>query len=862
MAGGASWGSVLSTLVSYLQKLGLTVSLDGLNLPPKLKEVLVSIYLFYEKIQNAIPQMPDFDLRSQLMVLALAIPFVLDVLLVWFINPIGVTMTHVLDLIAFGVGTYFLTSSIIGSWSLFNISIIAICVVFIILRIIFLFLTKQKDDLELYVLVDEICNYYMQGILPGKKCELSFKDLNIAIHKFSQIIEIVPPKTNLWISYVFLFVSFAFFFLSFWCLDAFPIPYDFPEIISLLLPIFGIPLGAIFFVIYVLRLFHCGRYFLTLVKQFIRRWGLRVLMMVLDLLYIPILTVLITMITPTQIGCPPGEYLYYQVKDKDIPWYPFVNHTATCRPCIDPEFRSNFCDKKCSGATELRMKQAPDLLFVNDVIAMTGGLILYTIGIVMLGLPWLWYYVTKRNHKYIDRINVYGKTEEIKYGAIIHRLHSTGVFLFQDYKSKFAIWSVILLGLKFVLMVITVCQETFSNSLIYVYPVYYAGTFILHVYFRPYLYPFNTFFESSMELMEFFFAIFAIIVYSGINIPEAVTFPISILMLIFPVLSVLFIFCCEGKEGTSKDKSDPTIIRKADTKNVKEHRHVHITRGEKPTKDEEEKERNKNRNQYFDRVNQIKRIPTPVNDYSSLIEIEAGTVLSVESGPRLPELKQEYYKPNTSRAHNHPYGHNSRPATPLIAVSGVPSHYPTRPQTTRVYDTDSDYDENDSYSLHDIGSDVHVYGNRQKCLKEKGFKSDDEIGSNVQREKKKRKNRHHHYHDQQRIEIDSDGEEHVVGNIIEIEDGLLDSIMELQKKNDECALGDLQVKECFTIKKKTAARRMTKMYKTLDIVLDGSTIDKLTTILNNAVIIGVIAVGWYLGTLMTSYEYSSNFTCG
>ena len=55
---------------------------------------------------------------------------------------------------------------------------------------------------------------------------------------------------------------------------------------------------------------------------------------------------------------------------------------------------------------------------------------------------------------------------------------------------------------------------------------------------------------------------------------------------------------------------------------------------------------------------------------------------------------------------------------------------------------------------------------------------------------------------------------------------------------------------------------MTKMYKTLDVVLDGSTIDKLTTVLNNAVIIGVIAVGWYLGTLMTSYEFSSNFTCG
>ncbi|KAK8837718.1 hypothetical protein M9Y10_036253 [Tritrichomonas musculus] len=859
MAGGASWGSVLSTLVSYLQKLGLTVSLDGLNIPPKLKEVLVSIYLFYEKIQNAIPQLPDFDLRSQLMVLALAIPFLLDVLLVWFINPIGVTMTHVLDLIAFGVGTYFITSSIIGSWSLFNISIIAICVVFIALRIIFLFLTKQKDDFELYVLVDEICNYYMQGILPSKKCELSFKDLNISIHKFSQIIEIAPPKANLLVSYAFLFVSFAFFFLSFWCLDAFPIPYDFPEIITLLLPIFGIPLGVIFFVIYVLRLFHCGRYFLTLVKQFIRRWGLRILMMVLDLLYIPILTVLITMITPTYISCPKDEYLYYQVKDTDIPWFPFINHTASCRPCIDHELRSNFCDKKCSGMGELRMKQAPDLLFVNDIIIMTGGLILYTIVIVMLGLPWLWYYITKRNHKYIDRINVYGKTEEIKYGAIIHRLNSTGVFLFQDYKSKFAIWSVVLLGLKFVLMVLTVCQEIFSNNLIYVYPVYYGFTFGIHVYLKPYLYPFNTFFESSMEFMEAIFSIFAIITYSGVNIPEAVSFPISILMLIFPVFSVLFILCCEGKEGTKKDKSDPTIIRKADTKDVKEHRHIHISKNEK-SKNEDEIDKKK-KNKYFSRFKQIKR-KVVSSGYESLVEVEAGILHPVESGARLPDFKQDYYKPNTSRAHNHPNGHNSRPATPLITVSGVPSHYPTRPQTAQIYNTDSDYDDSDSYSLmDDISSNVNIYKS-SKHRKTKGLNSEVDMMSNGQREKKKKKNRHHHFHDQQRIEIDSDGEEHVVGNIVEIEDGMLDSILELRRKNEEYALDGLQVKECFTIKKKTAARRMTKMYKTLDVVLDGSTIDKLTTILNNAVIVGVIAVGWYLGTLMTSYQYSSNFTCG
>ncbi|OHT13574.1 hypothetical protein TRFO_03331 [Tritrichomonas foetus] len=224
----------------------------------------------------------------------------------------------------------------------------------------------------------------------------------MAIFKFSKIIEILPPRANLLNSYSFLLVSLCCFFLSFWCLDAFPIPYDFPEIVSLLLPIIGIPLGFVFFVIYVLRLFHCGRYFLMLVKQFIRRWGLRGLMMILDILYIPILTVLINLITPVHIGCPQGQYLYYQVVNKDIIYYPFVNHTTSCLPCAESEFRSNFCDRKCSGMSELRMKLAPDLLFVDDILKMTCGLIIYTLGIVMIGLPLLWYYIIRRNHQYIN----------------------------------------------------------------------------------------------------------------------------------------------------------------------------------------------------------------------------------------------------------------------------------------------------------------------------------------------------------------------------------------------------------------------------------------------------------------------------
>ena len=849
MAGGASWSSVISTIISYLQKLGVTVSLDDTNLPDDMKNIISTVYQFFKRVQSWIPLIPDFDLRAQLMLLALTLPFLLDIVFVWFINTISFTIMHLLDLVAFGVGTFFLTYSIIAGWSFANISIMVVCFVFILLRIVFLFLTKSKNDVELYVIVDEICNYYMQGILPDKECELSFQELNMEIHKYSEITEIMPPKANLLHAYSYLAASFVFLFVGFWCLDAFPIPYDFPPIVSLFLTIICFPLGVVFFLSYALRLFHAGRVFLTKFKQFIRRWGFRLLMMALDLLYIPILSVLITLITPFYLGCPKDEYLYYQVKDESNFLYPFINHTVTCIPCLPVEYRSEFCDYKCSGISELRMKEAPNLLFVDDVLKMSTGLIVYTAVVIMVGLPYLWRYIIKRNYQYINRINVYGKTEERKYATLIHRLRSTGVFMFQDYKSKYVMWGVFLLGSKFILMLIEVLQETLATNLVFALPPYYLISFILHVTIRPFLYRFNTVLESIGEFMNLVFSIFTIFLFKGFTIPDYAILPISIVMLVVPVISVICLLFCEGKEGTKRDLEDPTFVRKANTKSVKNKKK---NKGEEyqETVDEQENQNKKKRYRIGKKSSgSIDKHLIETNPDGNANAVYTQTLTDCSS--ELSSVPKEYYKPYTSRVHYHPDGHHTRPATPLPTVSGVPSRYPTRPQTARIFDSDA---ENES----DISSDTIFL---DPLL---NIDPDDQNNKKI----KKHKNRHHHYHDQESIIVDSKGNKQVIQNYLELEDGMLDSILELKLKGAEKRWegqiypDDTPIRECFTIKKNSAARRMTKMYKTLDIVLDGSTIDKLTKILNNAMIVGVVAAGWYLGTVMATYKLSSNFTCG
>lgn len=865
--GNASWGSVITTIITYLQKIGINCSMDSLNLPPELKRIVSFAYKFYEEVENIIGSLPDFDLRSQLMVLSLALPFVLDVFLVWFINPIGLTLTHVLDLVSFGVGTYFLVTSIIDTFSFLNICIFGVCAIFIILRILFTFLTKPKNDIGLYTLVQEICNYYMAGILPDTECEITFRDLNKAIHKFSQIIEVVPPKANLASTYVFLISSTVLFFIGFWCVDAMPIPWDFPGAAKVIIPVIAFPVAVVFFVIYVLRLFQCGRVFITKTKAFLRRWGLRLLLMALDLLYIPILTCLIGMMTPAKIGCPPGEYLYYMVKNSENPIYPFVNHTAECRPCREEfELLSDQCQRKCSGEKLLRMKESPDLLFANDVVYISGGIILYVIGAVMVGLPILWYYIIRRNKKFINMVNVYGETAELKWATLIHRMKTQGTFLFEDFAPKQAFWGVVLLATRFILMALTIIADNIVPQLIFLIPVYYVTTFTLHVYYKPFIYRFNNIFESTMEFMNMVFAVFTCIVYCGVTIPDVATLPFAVIVLAVPVISVPFVLCCEGKEGTEEDEADPTILRKADTKSIKEHKKL-----KKKKKDDQ------------GIYNQM------LNDEDAIQSVVPVTAIEHASSHSIPQFdskrnKDEPYKPivdhlkisdetessdsdysdeiqmhrpYTARASEHPNGHRTRPATPTEQVHGLKDHLISHSKSTNnifasrgtTEKTESQKPMSDTEKRKDDDDD------------DDDFDFDTDSGSGSSTNKRKRK--HFHYHDAKEEKNENSGEE-TLPMKVEMEVRLITSIdgfNEMNKTDQTVNPEEGNQIKAFVVKRRTMARRMTKMYATLDSILDGSTIEILTKILNAAVLIGVVACGWYLGALLTKYELATNFNC-
>jgi hypothetical protein len=225
-------------------------------------------------------------------------------------------------------------------------------------------------------------------------------------------------------------------FVSIWAAGFLPFIVDLPIMLRVFFPYVGFPLTLVLVIVLLMNITACGRNGLLCLKRFIKRWGLRILMLCLDLLYIPILTGVIPLLAPKQSQCKVGEYLAYdRVPRSNDPFFDFINHTATCVPCLaGPLEYISTCKDACSGRQELRLMEHRNLLFIDDVLKPVGPLIIYCLSVGMLGIPGMFYHITLRNRRFVRNIYVFGKSLQDKWDAIVERLETTGIFLFAMYK--------------------------------------------------------------------------------------------------------------------------------------------------------------------------------------------------------------------------------------------------------------------------------------------------------------------------------------------------------------------------------------------------------------------------------------------
>ncbi|OHS95934.1 hypothetical protein TRFO_37926 [Tritrichomonas foetus] len=561
--------SISSTVVSffsYFQNIGCTITLPSLDIPPEMMKILNAVRNFLATIQDLFPQLPQFDIRAQLIIIAVAIPLVLDIVFVWFVQKLSSILLHIFDIICIAGFAFCLANGVLGGFTAYTYALVPVTGLYILVRIIYKSCKSKSGTFGLVQIANCVCGHFLYGILPNIQNELSINDLNKIIGSYSEVVQIKEKKASACGTFTFFIISAICIVITLFCEG---IGFELGNYLS---PIFlraleslAIIFAFLFMLIFFLRLFACGRRIILWFKQFCKRWGLRLLMLALDLLYIPILTLLVSNVMVTKSNsCPVGQYLYVVPSSSNKLISAFLNRKSVCVPCNYSYSSLTYteCREACSGKQEYRLQDDPSLRFYEDVFRANISFILYTVFVVMFGIPILWYSIIQRNKTYAYCVNVYGTCPSDKWLRLVNRMKTTGIFLFVNYKFNSSAWSVFYLFVKFSVMIITTIAGRIYSTLTYVLPVFYLIVFILICKVRPYLYQFNNILDGILYLTQILFSLVPVLAVFGITIPDSASVPLSIIITVVPVVSIIFLLFCKRKHVDFEH--DPTFVQVLD----------------------------------------------------------------------------------------------------------------------------------------------------------------------------------------------------------------------------------------------------------------------------------------------------------
>lgn len=112
-----SLGATVLALFTYYQNLGVITFPPNAKVPDRMKEVMGYVNRILSSMAITIPHVPNFDVMFQLALLAVIVPFLLDVTLVWFLSPRFKIVVHFLIAAAVFFLTYAIGAASYGDWS-------------------------------------------------------------------------------------------------------------------------------------------------------------------------------------------------------------------------------------------------------------------------------------------------------------------------------------------------------------------------------------------------------------------------------------------------------------------------------------------------------------------------------------------------------------------------------------------------------------------------------------------------------------------------------------------------------------------------------------------------------------------------
>lgn len=569
--GKIAWVSAFVTLFSYYQNMGVIAStISAAPTPPKLVLVMDVTNRFVRTLCGLIEAIPKFDIRLELVIMSVIIPVILDIILIWFLCPKLRMFVHFIDTILVGVWAYTVAYMFYGAASITIIAIFSAISIVLVLRYGIELYKKQTGTKKrippVKTLAKDMSDCMMYNVLTNAEWSYSLDSLNAALASFSDVMHILPSNPTPYITVLLLILAIIMLFAAVWCVLPIPFLPEMPVIVSIWYPIIGFPVGLVIFVIAIMRFSVGGRKMITHGKMILRRYGTKILLTVLHLLYLPVVTVLMDLSIPKLQACNDGFYTHWALDDGSI-LQPFLNRSYECMPCT---ISSDLCNEMCYNAHDLRLRKQPGLSFLNDVMGPCSVLFVYALGAVVIGVPVLFSKIISDNREIVSNIVAFGSTVDDKWDRLMDRIESTGISLFSDFEWKWSKWTLIQLLCKVSILLFSVLYEVVSPYAILAFPVYYFILTIALGVCSPYRMTFNNVLETWTFFCLCLFSCVQIAILGGyLDISSwEVAFPI-----IFYCLPFASFFCLLGGNSHQIVDDDPTLVTREDHDAYK-HKHT------------------------------------------------------------------------------------------------------------------------------------------------------------------------------------------------------------------------------------------------------------------------------------------------
>lgn len=590
--------STLSSIIKYMQSISLTLGIPANKLPDKLTKFANSINNFFNKIWDYIPHLPDFDVRVRVVLLSFAIPALLDLLFTWFTSTLLENIFHLFDIAASFAFLFEIAYVVMskGKTTIGVFIVIPLCIIYGIIRLIIIirkYKLSSKDSEPLTSIVDRIKNFYMKGIIPGINSDHTEEEMSAMLEKYNEsyVFKIVKPSFLnigfILISMTLLSLIIAYSFDAFGHLDVKPfIRISLTIICGLLLIILLIVLFMI--------VFPCLRSPFVSFRKFVRRYGVKLLLLIIDFLYIPIGTTILENFRYEPNNCGDGFYRSYSIDTSSYLDF-FLDHNTVCQPCsivsnitnatlnlFDastsifygemPNYYNEFnssCSAACFNNIIYYSTSSPHLQLNHDILPTILPLIVFSFLVIIIGQPVLTLYVVLHNKSIAWSIPIFGKTAEIKWSTLVSKLSTTGLFNFYMFKYNWGGWAIFTSIQKLVFVVLTEIAERVNLSITYAILVLYVFVFILYLSVKPFTFVFNNVLEIILSFGNAALTLVPICSIYGKKVPSFFSIPISVVICILPIIAIPYAFCRKSEiepepdPGTTYDDEgkvvEPTI---------------------------------------------------------------------------------------------------------------------------------------------------------------------------------------------------------------------------------------------------------------------------------------------------------------